>query len=153
MLLKCKEVSEAYSSWKASVFSLGFKNHVDDQFSIIWFCVFSVYMYVPATTQSDLCMCCTAGHIQFFLGSDSGCWSYGYDRVSREVSSPTVLWIEFRSDDVTKNAFAEIVVFIQLFRTICLKKLSLTKHWLFSALSSWDMGVWSSHCSIVNSLI
>ena len=102
MLLKCKEVSEAYSSWKASVFSLGFKNHVDDQFSIIWFCVFSVYMYVPATTQSDLCMCCTAGHIQFFLGSDSGCWSYGYDRVSREVSSPTVLWIEFRSDDVTK---------------------------------------------------
>ena len=32
-------------------------------------------------------------------------------------------------------------------------KKSLGKHWLFSSLSSWDMGCWSSNCFILNSLI
>ena len=33
------------------------------------------------------------------------------------------------------------------------KKFKRQKKWLFSALNSWDMGVWSSNCFILNSLI
>ena len=43
----------------------------------------------------------------------------------------------------------------QLFVTTCmyLNKVHTSKTWLFSALSSWDVGFWSSNFSILNSLI
>ena len=49
--------------------------------------------------------------------------------------------------------FSEIMGFIRLFRSTYLQKVHMQKKWLFSALNSWDMGVWSSNCFILNSYL
>ena len=52
-----------------------------------------------------------------------------------------------------KNNFAEIMGFFNCSEQAIWKKFKHKKKWLFSALSSWDMGSWSSNFPILNSLI
>ena len=54
-----------------------------------------------------------------------------------------------------KNDFSEIIYGFcsNLFRTTYLKRVYTQTNWLLSALNSWDMGVSSSNCFILNSLI
>ena len=48
---------------------------------------------------------------------------------------------------------SEIMGLVQLFWTSYMRKVNSPKKWLFSAPNSWDMGFWSSNCSILNPLI
>ena len=68
---------------------------------------------------------------------------------------PATLYIDFNRVAKWwrhKNNFSEIMDFVQLFWTTYMRKVHIPRNWFFSAPNSWDMGFWSSNCSILNPL-